>query len=122
VEVDDPYRGVRPGIRPPLLKGLFVEVAFRGRSLPDQLVIPRSALHGDQVYLVDDDDRLEKRTVEITLVQPEFVAIEAGLGAGEQIVISDLIPAIDGMLLKPIPDEEVSAQLVQDAQGEEALL
>ena len=26
VEVDDPYEGVRPGVRPPLVKEMFVEV------------------------------------------------------------------------------------------------
>ena len=41
----------------------------------------------------------------VGLIQPEFVVIEEGLEAGERVVISDLVPAIEGMLLKPLPDE-----------------
>jgi RND family efflux transporter MFP subunit len=121
VEVDGPYENVQPGVRPPLLKGLFVEVELRGRPLPDRMVIPRSALHGDQVYLLDDEDRLSKRTVDVGLVQPDFVVIDGGIEDGERVVISDLIPAIEGMLLAPLPDPEVLARLAAEAGGEEAL-
>ncbi len=119
VEVDDPYKDVQPGVRPPLLKGLFVEVELRGRARPEQRVIPRSALHGGQVYTLTEENRLRKRPVRVSLVQPEFVVIADGIEAGERIVISDLIPAIDGMLLQPLPDEEVLERLLREAGGEE---
>jgi membrane fusion protein, multidrug efflux system len=50
VEVDRPYGDVRPGERPPLVKGLFVEVELRGRPAAGRLVIPRLALHAERVY------------------------------------------------------------------------
>ena len=52
VAVDEPYRQAQPGIRPPLVKGMFTEVELRGKPLPDSVVIPRTALHQDQVYIV----------------------------------------------------------------------
>ena len=122
VEVDEPYGDVQPGIRPPLLKGLFVEVELRGRPRPDLLVVPRSALHGDQVYIVDEDNRLRKRKVEVSITQPEFIVIATGLEVGERIVVSDLIPATDGMLLKPLADEDVLSRLEREARGEETQL
>ena len=82
VEVDGPYRDVRPGVRPPLLKGLFVEVELLGRARPKQLVIPRNALHIDQVYLLDAENRLRKQPVDLLLTQPEFVVVKAGLTIG----------------------------------------
>ncbi len=121
VEVDGPYENVQPGVRPPLLKGLFVEVELLGRPLPDRLVIPRSALHGDQVYLLNNEDRLVKRAVEVGLIQPDFVVIDSGIEEGERVIISDLIPAIDGMLLAPVSDSDMLARLLAEAGGEEAL-
>jgi hypothetical protein len=103
-----------------LLKGLFVEVELRGRPRVDRLVIPRVALHGDRVYLVDKDNRLEKRAIEVGLLESEFLTVSAGLQAGEQVVISDLAPAIDGMLLAPVLDQDAQARLIREAQAGEA--
>jgi multidrug efflux system membrane fusion protein len=102
-----------------LLKGMFVEVELRGRPRPDQLVIPRSALHNASVYLIDAENRLALRPVTAQLTQPEFVVIGTGLAAGDRVVISDLVPAIEGMLLQPLSDEEALALLLREAAGEE---
>jgi multidrug efflux system membrane fusion protein len=117
VEVDEPYARVQPGIRPPLLKGLFVEVSLTGEPRPNSLVIPRSALHGDRVHVANGDRRLEIREVKVGLLQPEFAVIEQGLQAGEEVVVSDLVPAIDGMLLKTLPDEASLQHLTRQALG-----
>ncbi len=118
VEVAGPYTGVEPGVRPPLYKGLFVEVELTGRPIPDSLVVPRSALHDGRLYLVNGEGRLERRPVEVALVQPGYVVIGGGISAGERVVVSDLIPAIEGMLLTPQPDPGVLAELMVEAVGE----
>ncbi|HHH38183.1 MAG TPA: HlyD family efflux transporter periplasmic adaptor subunit [Sedimenticola sp.] len=115
VEVDDPYANVQPGVRPPLFKGLFVEVRLWGRPLPDSLVIPRLALHDGRVYLVDGDNRLQFRPVEVAIAQPAFVVVASGLEAGDRVVVSDLVPAIEGMLLAPREDDESRQRLIRQA-------
>lgn len=111
VEVDNPYAGVKPGIRPPLVKGMFVDVELRGRARPDTLVIPRAALFGESVYVVAADNRLERRKVRIGFSGISYFAIAEGLSAGERIVVSDLVPAIDGMLLEPVDDPDTLTRL-----------
>lgn len=118
VAVDEPYRQAQPGIRPPLVKGMFAEVELRGKSLPDSLVIPRNALHQDQVYLVDDSNRLQRRKVSVQLQQSNYAVISEGLSAGEKLIVSDLFPAVDGMLLEPVNDPQAQQRLSQDATGE----
>ena len=117
VAVDNPYRQAIPGIRPPLIKNMFVEVELRGKARQASLIIPRSALHQQQVYLVNQDNRLEKRPVEIVFFQTDFVVIKNGLKKGEQLIVSDLIPAIEGMLLKPVNDLAMLETLLNAAQG-----
>ncbi len=119
VEVEEPYRQAQPGIRPPLVKELFVEVEFMGRPRPDRLVIPRAAVHGERVYRLDDNNRLKIQQVKVGLIQPEFVELSEGVSAGDRIVISDLVPAIDGMLLDPHQDDAAQLRLIQQAQGSE---
>lgn len=118
VEVDNPYAGVRPGIRPPLVKGMFVDVELRGRPRPESLVIPRAALHGEYVYVVDADSRLERRTVRIGRSGVSYYSVDEGLTAGERIVVSDLNPAIEGMLLDPVPDPDTLTRLTEAATAD----
>ncbi len=114
VEVDEPYRRAQPGVRPPLVKGMFVEVLLTGRARTS-VVAPRTAVHGGAVYVVTADGRLARRRVEVSLAQPAFLALAGGVEAGERIVVSDLFPAIEGMLLDPVDDPEALAALVAEA-------
>ncbi len=118
VEVDEPYRQVRLGIRPPLVKEMFVEVLLWGKPRPDRVVVPRTAIHDDRVYLVGEDSRLEIREVKLGLILPELASVAEGLQAGERLVISDLIPAIQGMLLESHSDEAALQRLVELAEAQ----
>lgn len=119
VAVDDPYLQARPGVHPPLVKGMYCEVELSSKPRPDCFVVPRQALRGDgnTLYVLDAKDRLELRRVEIDLVQARFVVLKSGLAEGDRLVVSDLVPAIPGTLLKAIPDQELSEWLVREAAG-----
>lgn len=119
VEVDDPYRGVIAGIRPPLVKEMFVEVDLTGKPRPKSLVIPRTAVHDGKVYLVDDESRLRIQPIETSLVQPEFVAVTRGVKKGDRLVISQLVPAVQGMWLVPHTDEAALGRLTSAAEGKQ---
>jgi RND family efflux transporter MFP subunit len=104
VAVDNPLKKIIPGVRPPLSKGMFVEVAIAGHTQNNSIVIPRSALRKDRVYVMNPDSRLEIREVTKLYDQQAFSIIKSGLNAGENLVLSDLVPAVEGMLLKPAAD------------------
>jgi RND family efflux transporter MFP subunit len=116
--VDKAYAQAVPGVRPPLTKGMFVEVELSARPTDPRIIVPRSALHAGRLYVANADDRLEIRPVETGLMQGAFVEITVGLEAGERVVVSDLSPAIAGMLLRNTADDDVVTQLMQDAAGE----
>ena len=115
VAVDDPYLKTQPGRRPPLQKNMYCEVELFGKPLPQSIIIPRSALHENNVYLVNSENRLEKRQVTTGFYQGNLATILSGIQSGEQLVVSDLIPAIDGMLLKPQIDEKLLSSLIAEA-------
>jgi multidrug efflux pump subunit AcrA (membrane-fusion protein) len=103
-----------------------VAVELRGGAKPDTLVVPRAALHRGQdggaiVYVAGADDRLERRPVEIGFSQADFVTIKAGLSVGERVVLSDPVPAIEGMLLLPSSDDDALARLLAQATGTAAI-
>ncbi len=123
VEVDKPYDDVIPGSRPPLIKGFFVEVHLLGAPRPDSLIVPRSALHNNHLYLVNEQNRLVIKKVQVDLYQPEFAIVsdirttskgapaKNPLVAGDSLIISDLVPAIEGMLLSPQQDHSSEKHL-----------
>lgn len=118
VAVDRPLDRVIPGQRPPLSKGMFVQVVIRGRVQPGRVVLPRAALRAGQVHLVGPEDRLQIRPVELAFTQGPLAVVDAGVAAGDRVVLSDLVPAVEGMRLAPRPDASVQAIMASAAQGE----
>jgi len=100
VAVDQPLRNRVAG-KPPLINGMFVEVELSGPPRENRIVIPRAAMHAGRVYLADEQNHLVIRPVTVDFRQGEEAVIATGLSAGERLVLSDVIPAIEGMLLDP---------------------
>lgn len=117
VEVDNPYQNIQPGVKPPLVKGMFVEVEIKGKPIADQIVVPRSAVTNNQLFIINDENRLQRREVITSTGGANYVVVKNGLMAGERVVISDLLPAIDGMLLNPTNDTDTLNQLISEAQA-----
>jgi multidrug efflux pump subunit AcrA (membrane-fusion protein) len=111
VAVDKPFDKVIPGYKPPLSKGMFVKVIMKAHRSTQRIVVPRSAVRGGNVFVVDEENRLRRRNVKVLFSQFDISVIEEGLQPGERIVVSDLIPAVDGMLLQVQIDEELTRSL-----------
>ena len=124
VAVDKPYEGIIPGKRPPLLKGMYTSVEFFAPAKPT-LVLPRKAVHQGRVYVATDENTLAIRPVTILFTQGDMVVLsgseDAGIKVGEKIIISDVIPVIEGMPLKTITATEYEKRLRLIALGESAL-
>ncbi len=118
VSVDKPYEGVIPGVRPPLLKGMYASVEFLSQPR-DMLVIPRKALHQNRVYAVSAENTLEIRPVQISFSQGQLVVIEDGLKEGDKIITSDLVPVIEGIKLELIESDEFQKEIAMLAIGTE---
>ena len=99
-QVDDPYGKGPPG-RPPLKVGQFVEAEIEGQQLSDVVVIPRAALRaGGAVLVVDDQNRLEGRTVEVVWSDERNAVVATGLDAGDQLVLTPLGSGMQGVEVK----------------------
>jgi multidrug efflux pump subunit AcrA (membrane-fusion protein) len=117
VAVDDPYKKIITGVRPPLVRNMYCEVEISGRIIPDTIVIPRAAIHDEFVFLVNSESRLERRKVIVDFPQTDFYVIKQGLKPEEMLVVSDLVPAIEGMLLITREDKNLSERLMASAAG-----
>lgn len=117
VRVDTAYSGLEPGRRPPLTKGMFVEVILKAQPASG-VVVPRSALRDGQLLVADADDRLQLVPVEFDLVQDGIALITGGIAEGARIVVSAPSPAIPGMLLAVTEDRALMARLAAEGSAE----
>jgi RND family efflux transporter MFP subunit len=99
--VDDPYGRASNPNRPPLAVGLYVNAEIDGRDVDGVVVLPRSAMRGaDRLLIVDDENRLRFRSVDVVRAVNEEVVIGGGLAAGERVCLSPLSAVTDGMRVR----------------------
>ncbi|HEX5053203.1 MAG TPA: efflux RND transporter periplasmic adaptor subunit [Planctomycetota bacterium] len=86
------------GTAPPLLVGMFVQARVSGRSFAGVVTVPRAALRdGTCVWIVDAEQRLRRREVQVLRAEADRVVLGGGLAAGERICITSLETPTDGM-------------------------
>ena len=101
VRVTQPSEGVKNAI--PLPIGLFVEAAISGRQLDDIISLPRAVIrNNNQVLVVDAENKMYYREVEIFRFEEERVLISGGLRPGEIVCISPIQAVVDGMTVQPV--------------------
>jgi RND family efflux transporter MFP subunit len=100
VKADDPKHTIAPPV------GLFVQAEIEGIAEDDIVVLPRTALRNEnQVLVVDSENRIHFRDVDVLRVYRDDVYVEGGLEAGERVSVSVLQAVVEGMRVQPVgPD------------------
>jgi Membrane-fusion protein len=87
----------------------FVTVYLEGVKPVTVLGIPRSAVlmdqQGDYVWVVGQDDKVERRTVTLGQSTPTVAAVTSGLKAGEIVVSEGVQKVRGGQKVSPSPAE-----------------
>lgn len=87
----------------PLPIGLFVHADIQGRVVEDIISLPRSVIrNNNQVLVVDAENKMYFREVEIFRLEEQQVLISGGLLPGEKICISPIQAVVDGMAVQPV--------------------
>ena len=119
IAVDRPYDGIIPGKRPPLLKGMYTSVELFSPAQPT-LVVPRKAIHQGRIYIAAEDNKLKVQPVHILFLQGDMVVLDGERDAhlaGKKIIISDVVPVMEGLPLKAISADSYGDELAGKALG-----
>lgn len=102
VEVNDPYgAGAHGGA--PLAVGLYVTAEAESVLARQAVVLPRDALrNADKIYVIDEENRLDIRTVEVLSTSENRIVIGSGIEGGERVVTSTVANLVDGMEVQPV--------------------
>ena len=102
--IPEPYDSAQT--RAPLAVGLFVDAEIHGKTVSNATKLPRSALRSDdQVLLIDANNQLRFRTVEVLRMADDHVYIGDGLSHGERVCISPLQSTTEGMKVRVAEEE-----------------
>ena len=105
VEVREPYGSNASQHEMPLAVGLYVNAEVFGRQLSDATVIPRQALRaGDNVFVINDEERLEIRNVSVVHSTETDAVIGDGIQPNDRVIVSSIRNPIPGMRLTPLTD------------------
>lgn len=98
-------RGILPNTNHTLLPGYFVRVRVPVEEAVKVLLVPDVALGSDQggryVLIVNNDNVVEQRKVEIGPLEGNLRVIENGLAPDDRVVIAGLLRAIPGQKVNP---------------------
>lgn len=87
----------------PLPVGLYVEAAISGREVDNIVALPRSVVrNNNQVLVVDAENKMYYRDVDIYRLEEDRVLISGGLLPGEFICISPIQAVVNGMAVRPV--------------------
>jgi membrane fusion protein, multidrug efflux system len=91
----------------PLIDGEFVSVLVEGVQPVEALAIPRAAVlsdqQGDYVYLVDGQNHVEQRRIQLGQSTPATAVIMAGLNEGDMVVLEGIQRVRPGIQVVPGP-------------------
>jgi len=107
IGIDDHYQLKTTTDNNILRHGQFVNILIHGKQLNQVVSIPRDALRsGQQVWIADAADRLRLRPVEILRREQQQLLLASGVSAGERLILTTIAGAADGLLLRPVVQEQ----------------
>jgi len=110
-QFDDPYQLHGDGVALPI--GTFVAAEITGSDAFNVIRIPRTALRrADQVLVVDDENKIEIRTVAVIRSDERFAYVGSGVVPGERITTTAIEAPTNGLSVRTA--ESIAAESADD--------
>ncbi|KPH63132.1 hypothetical protein AMS58_15055 [Pseudoalteromonas porphyrae] len=111
VRIDDPYGLTNK--QPAIKFGSYVQVNFAGTMLQNIYRLPQELVNNQTVWIVNEEQQLESRTVKVIREEGEYFYISDGLEADDQLVVTLPEYPQKGMAVKVagVPDVKKSDAL-----------
>ncbi|MDG1709362.1 MAG: efflux RND transporter periplasmic adaptor subunit [Emcibacteraceae bacterium] len=101
----------------PITIGQFVTAEIEGRAVENIVRLPRESLRqGNQVLIIDQDNKLRTRMVEVLETNNDYVIISSGVENGDIVNLSQLGISVDGTLVETEPQAALSDQMASSGE------
>lgn len=110
-QVRDPYGLRETSVKPALSIGSFVNATLQGITAHGVFTLPHAAVRSaNQVMIMDNEQRLRIRTVEVLRTDTNNVYVNGGLNDGDRVIVSPVPVPIEGMRVSTAEGFELSAE------------
>jgi membrane fusion protein, multidrug efflux system len=107
-------RAVLPNREAKLIPGQFVRAKVEGVTLANVLAIPRKAVmsgpQGRFVWIVDKDQKVEIRPVQVSRSMGNNIMVTQGLNAGERFIVEGVLKVQPGIVVAPVSVDPAAKQ------------
>ncbi|WP_345854281.1 efflux RND transporter periplasmic adaptor subunit [Shewanella algae] len=122
-EVQDPYLRKQKQIgQLPLKYGSFVNAVIKGRTVDGLVKLPRYMVRNQHVAVVDKDNKIEMRHVNVVRTDLEYVYIKDSLKDGERISKTNLNNMTNGQLVRVANSKDKDASHSEEDETQEQRL
>lgn len=111
VRIKDPY-GL-DSKKPALKFGSYVEVSFGGKELQHIYKLPQEYVNNRTVWVMNENNELHPRTVNVVRAEGEFLLIASGLQQADQLVLTLPEYPQKGMLVNVAQDTNINDSSAQ---------
>jgi len=102
--------------KPPLLINSYVRMEIEGRRLENVIPVDRAYVHnGNEVWVMNGDNKLEVRGVDIMFSGENEVYVNGGLEDGARVVTTNMSAPVEGMMLRVDGGTEVAADVQMES-------
>ena len=103
--ITDPYCLNCAAERPPLAIGSFVRASIQGTLMRDVIAVPLQAIRGmDQLLLLDAEDRLHIRQVQVLRTDDKYAYIQDPALVQQQAITTNVYNPVNGMKVQRVKD------------------
>ncbi|UML93027.1 efflux RND transporter periplasmic adaptor subunit [Shewanella xiamenensis] len=121
-EIKDPYlREHKTQGSLPLKYGSFVNAVIKGRTVDGIVKLPRHVVRNEHVALINNNNIVEMRHVNVVRSDLENVFIKDSLKTGERVAITHFNNMANGQLVKVIGEETKPVQAPKEDAPESSL-
>lgn len=112
VRIEDPY-SVNSNL-PKLMFGHYVNVTFAGQELNQVFRLSQDLVTNKTVWVVDDENKLEKKHVEVIREEGEYFLLGNGLSESDQVILTMPEYPQVGMEVKIAGEKDIPAKDDED--------
>ncbi|GJL50297.1 efflux RND transporter periplasmic adaptor subunit [Candidatus Nitrospira salsa] len=96
---------------PEVILGTYLRAEIQGQDMAQVAKVDRDWIHDhDTVWVLNNENTLEIRTVTIVYRGPSYVLISSGLQHGERLIVTDIPAPVEGMPLRLLPPPPVQKE------------
>jgi RND family efflux transporter MFP subunit len=114
-EVDVPNADL--AITPGMYANAYLQLAHRENIVTIPVVAVQGAGNSGSIFVLDSNDDLHQRTVQLGLRGSRLVEVTAGLQPGDRVVLGDVSQLQPGEHVKPVTETEPGSDIMHEAGG-----